>query len=195
MITVNKAPLPGTVTIFIKTNGVHTDIVLPAKTGQIDWTRLTPFSHTHTIDTASLNWLAFGWGNRAFFLETPQWKDLKFSTAFNAAFGIGSTAMHATYYSQLTESKNCVRIQVSESQYEELVQYIKDSFKQDENGNPIYIQTNAQYGNTDAFYEGTGRYSMLRTCNTWANSALKSCGQKACLWTAFDKAIFSKYNN
>ena len=49
------------------------------------------------------------------------------------------------------------------------------------------------YGANDAFYEGVGRYSPIFTCNTWANSALKACDQKCCLWTALSPPIFWKY--
>ncbi len=45
----------------------------------------------------------------------------------------------------------------------------------------------------DAFYEAKGSYSFMKTCNTWANSALKSAGQKAALWTPSDKGIFRHY--
>jgi hypothetical protein len=35
---------------------------------------------------------------------------------------------------------------------------------------------------------------MFHTCNTWANNGLKSCGQKAALWTPFDSGIFGQYS-
>jgi len=34
---------------------------------------------------------------------------------------------------------------------------------------------------------------LFHTCNTWANNALKACGQKASLWTPFDTGIFYHY--
>lgn len=61
-------------------------------------------------------------------------------------------------------------------------------------GNDVVIYIDHEgHGRTDAFFEGVGRYSPLFTCNTWANSALKSCGQKCCLWTALQQPIFRKY--
>ena len=53
--------------------------------------------------------------------------------------------------------------------------------------------TEARYRDHDAFYEGVGTYSLFRTCNTWANKALKVSGQKACLWTPVDKGMFYQY--
>jgi len=181
------------VAIYIKTNGVHTDIVVPVKNDAIDWSREVLFSNTALTDTSNIQWLAMGWGDKGFYLETPTWNDLKFSTAFKAAFALSTTAMHTTFYSNLVENKSCKKILISNAQYKRLVNYIHESFKQQENGQPIPIVTNANYNNADAFYEGTGHYSLFKTCNSWANAALKSCGQRACWWTAFDTGIFLKY--
>ena len=93
----------------------------------------------------------------------------------------------------MVESASCKKIMISKSQYKRLIQYIQDSFKKDKADHFMVIKTTANYGNTDAFYEATGSYSMLHTCNTWANNGLKASGQKSCLWTAFDTGIFLKY--
>ena len=82
---------------------------------------------------------------------------------------------------------------INKAQYSRLIQFISDSFQKDTSGNFINIITNENYGKTDAFYEANGSYSVFRTCNTWANSALKASGQKCCYWTALDSGIFSKY--
>ena len=193
-ITLAKEPgLYDDVAIYIKTNGVHTDIVVPMKNESYDWSRSVLLSGTHLTDTSGIQWLAMGWGDKGFYLQTPTWSDLNFSTAFKAAFALSSSAIHATYYNNMTETKSCKKIMISTGQYQRLVAYLQQSFKKDTAGKIISIITNANYGNNDAFYEGSGRYSMFKTCNSWANAALKSCGQKACLWTAFDTGIFLQY--
>lgn len=181
------------VTIYIKTNGVHTDLVMPLRHVSEDWTKEFRFRNTHLKDTVSVNWLALGWGDKGFYLETPQWSDLKFSTAFKAAFALSTTAIHATFYNVMAETKSCRRIDISNRQYRRLIDYINNSLQHDGAGHVIPIVTNANYGEADAFYEAKGSYSMFHTCNTWANSGLKACGQRACLWTPFDTGIFLKY--
>ena len=79
------------------------------------------------------------------------------------------------------------------NQYLRLISYFKNSFKTSENGSLIHIKTNAVYGQHDAFYEAIGGYSLFKTCNTWANNALKTSGQRCCLWTPFDTGIFLKH--
>lgn len=180
------------ISIYILTNGVHTDIVLPIKTDFIDWSKDIKFENTRSEDT-TFQYVALGWGDRGFYLETPTWADLKFSTAFKAAFGLSKTAIHATFYQELKEGKNCVKIKISANQYQKLIEYVKKSFKTDSENHFVCIQTDARYGKSDAFYEATGRYSLFHTCNTWTNNALKIAGQKACVWTPFDTGIFYHY--
>ncbi|HEX9980932.1 MAG TPA: TIGR02117 family protein [Flavobacterium sp.] len=180
------------VTIYILTNGVHTDIVVPVKNDQVDWTKYIRFENTKARDsTAGL--LALGWGDKGFYLETPTWADLKASTAFKAAFGLGNSAIHATFYKKMTENESCKSIQISNAQYLQLSKFIRNSLHIDKDGHSMVIQTDANYGLSDAFYEANGSYSLFQTCNTWTNNALKSCGQKASLWTPFDTGIFYHY--
>lgn len=64
------------VEIFILTNGVHTDIVMPTKNDQIDWSKQVPFKNTKSADS-TYKYIAMGWGDKGFYLETPNWSDLK----------------------------------------------------------------------------------------------------------------------
>ncbi len=192
---ISIAAAPGTkkeVDIYIFTNGVHTDLVLPAKNGQLNWMDFVSPANTVANDTTA-QFIAFGWGDKGFYLETPTWADLKWSTAFKAAFWLSTAAMHVTYYQQMQEGSDCRKISISRAQYARLVHFIKSSFKTNAAQRPVFIKTNANYGLSDAFYEAEGRYSLLYTCNTWANNGLKSCGQKACVWTIFDTGIFYQY--
>ena len=180
------------VAIYILTNGVHTDIAMPVKSPYKDWSREIKYSNTSKKDTA-FKYVAMGWGDKGFYLETPTWADLKVSTAFKAAFSLSTSAIHATFYKTLKEDNTCVKIEISAAQYQRLVTYIENSFKRDSNGQFMFIQTTANYGTDDAFYDAVGSYSLFHTCNTWANNALKSCGQKASFWTPFDTGIFYQY--
>ncbi|MDR6967773.1 uncharacterized protein (TIGR02117 family) [Flavobacterium arsenatis] len=179
------------VTIYIKTNGVHTDIVVPIKTEFKDWSEKVQFSHIKSQDSTT-QYIGFGWGDKGFYLNTPEWADLKFSTAFNAAFYLGTSAMHATFYKQIRESESCVKINISKAEYEKLIDYIEHSFQHDANGNPILINATT-YGQNDSFYEANRKYHLFYTCNTWANNALKASNQKAALWTPSDTGIFCHY--
>lgn len=178
--------------IYILTNGVHTDIVTPIRTSIVDWSKKINYTHIKSKDS-TFKYIAFGWGDKGFYLETPEWKDLKPSVAFKATTGLSNSAMHTTYYKNMIVGNDCREIKISFEQYERLVNFIDKSFDKNKEGNYINIVTDAVYGNDDAFYEAVGSYSLFHTCNTWANNGLKYSGQKSCLWTIFDTGIFLKY--
>jgi uncharacterized protein (TIGR02117 family) len=180
------------VAIYILTNGDHTDIVVPVKNDITDWSKKISYQNTIAKDTTN-QYLAIGWGDKGFYLNTPTWADLKFSTAFKAAFALSTSAIHATYYQNMPESNDCKKIMISNDQYKRLIAFVDSSFNRDASGNIINIKTNANYDKNDAFYEARRKYNMFYTCNTWANNALKSCGQTACIWTPFDRGIFYHY--
>lgn len=179
--------------IYVMTNGVHTDIVVPVKNDMMDWSKMIRFENTLSKDT-TFNYVAFGWGDKGFYLQTPEWSDLKLSVALNAMFHLGSTAMHVDFLHTPKQNQNCKEIRISKNQYLKLVAYLKNSFKYDQYGQVIQIHPIPNgYGPDDAFYEANGAYDIFHTCNTWANSALKACDQKACWWTPVDKGIFHQY--
>lgn len=187
-----KGNSPGNINIYIITNGVHSDLVLPVRNSYKDWTTQVRYEHTSGKDT-SYRFVAFGWGDKDFYLETPTWADLKFSTAVKSTFGLGPSVIHTTFYRNMSEGDGCIELTVSGEQYLKLVEFIGNTFEKDEAGNLRHIPTDAVYGTNDAFYEAHGRYNLFKTCNTWTNYGLKVSGQKACLWTPFDKGIFWHY--
>lgn len=182
-----------TIPFFIRSNGVHTDLVVPVKSRYIDWSRQMPYSNTQASDT-TYRFVGIGWGDKGFYLDTPTWAELKPSTAIQAGFWMGSTLMHATYYREadLVAGPQCVPLRLTPSQYRRLIAYIQKSFQRDPTGNFIWIPGHS-YADHDAFYEANSRYSVLNTCNTWANKGLKISGQKASLWTPFDTGILHQY--
>jgi uncharacterized protein (TIGR02117 family) len=192
-ITINANPLNAKeVAIYIMTNGVHTDIVVPAVSAEMNWTKEISYQNTLEADS-TYQYLAIGWGDKKFYLETPEFPDLKLSNGLRAISGLSTSAMHTTYYKNIREDASCKKIFISKVQYRQLIDYILNSFKKDETRHLINVKSNVHYDIGDAFYEAKGSYSIFKTCNTWANAALKACGQKSCLWTIFDTGIFLKY--
>lgn len=194
-ITVNNSPNESKdIELFIRTNGVHTDIIVPARSNIKDWTIDFPAINTKSKDT-NFDRIAIGWGDKGFYLETPSWAELKASTALKASIGASGSAIHATYCNNMKVSETCKSIYLSTAQYQQLVDYINQSLQRNENNSTILIPTKGLYGIHDAFYEANGRYSIFYSCNTWSNNALKACGQKACLWTVLQQGIFDNYKN
>ncbi len=174
--------------IFVESNGVHTDFVLPIQTETIDWHTYFPFAHFRNGDLADKSHVSFGWGDRGFYLETPNWSDLKFSTAFKAFFLTSRTAMHVTYRNKPATNKMRKSIIVSPAQYQQLVDYILASFQQGPAEKVVLIPDQSYWG-YDAFYAGNGSYNLRITCNEWAGRALRKLGIRTGIWTPLAQSI------
>ena len=178
------------ITIYLLDNGVHTDLALPLANDTFDWTGVINPNDARDLRFFP-TYVAFGWGDRAFYLETPQWRDLNLTTAWNAISGQGATVIHATYLPPLRASANSIAITVSLEEYQALAASIRASFQQDDNGRARAI--GRAYGDNDAFYAARGSYSLFATCNSWTNRQLKAAGLKHVLWTPFAHHLMQDY--
>ena len=159
--------------IFVSSNEVHADIIVPVSTKEIDWSE--SFADTSFAESISgETHVAFGWGDKGFFLETETWDDFKISTAANALLLPSESCMHVTftrpdYYSDASS------VTISSEQYRLLVEHIENSFSSDSQDEYLQIEGYA-YSGTDAFFEAKGRYHILNTCNSWVGRGLRAAG-------------------
>ncbi|MEM8888655.1 MAG: DUF2459 domain-containing protein [Bacteroidota bacterium] len=165
--------------VYLNTNGIHLDIILPKA-------YLSPALQEGLKETPSTAYYSFGWGDRDFYLNTPEWKDLKFSTAFSAMFLKSPTLMHVSRYRN--SYSDWAKIPISLEQLAKLNSYILETFAQNESGEKILLEGRG-YSWNDDFYEAKGNYSCFNTCNSWVNGVLKKSGLQACLWTPFDFSL------
>lgn len=178
--------------IYIRSNGVHTDIVMPVKNNLVNWLDLVDPAHTRA-GTMDLEYVAFGWGDLEFYENTPEWNDLTPGVAFNALFLDSPSAMHVKFKHYVIQDEHTIPIKVNSEQYLALAEYITASFALDENGAAQNI-TGLHYEMNDTFYHANGSLSMLNTCNTWTNKGLKESGLRASIWTPFTEGIFYSYS-
>ena len=176
--------LPKDHIVYLNTNGVHLDVVIP----KIEISEeLTKGLKMNSED----QYISFGWGDENFYLNTPTWGDLTISNACSALFLKSSTLMHITRYT--TFQSDWIAVELSISQLERLNTYLESSFRTDLSGAKI-IMPDAGYSTHDDFYKANGSYSCLKTCNSWVNTGFKESGLKACLWTPFDFGLMNKYD-
>ncbi|NDK54595.1 TIGR02117 family protein [Pontibacter fetidus] len=195
IVPVNKgfaqATQPDSVKIYITSNGIHTDLILPVTTPSIDWRRKIALQHFAGADS-SFTYIAFGWGDRRFYMETPEWSDLTLEVALDAAFWPSPSAMHVEYIRKpLTPNKHQRPIRVTPEQYQKLVAYIYSSF-QTRGGNFILIPGKG-YSSTDNFYEAREKFYFPKNCNNWVNGGLKAAGLKAAFFAPFPYAVMRHY--
>lgn len=173
--------------VYLRSNGVHADLVLPTRSAVHDFGAEFPAVHTKAL-REPLAWIAFGWGDREFMIETPTWRDLRARTAANALLGRGSGAMHVEYI-DVPERYRALPVRVSPAQYARLVELVREGFARDAHGQPQRIGQ-AAFGRTDAFYVATVDWSIRLTCNEWVRRILAGAGIRAPLWAPFERALF-----
>jgi Protein of unknown function (DUF2459) len=149
------------ITIFVQTNGVHTGIVLPA---------------------GPHRWRAFGWGNRAFYLDTPTWAEARAATILRALTGQGPTVVHIDELGDFAADANWRPLRLRPDEYRRLRAAIAETFEP--GGQPI-----PGYGPQDRFYPGRGAYSAFVTCNVWTSRTLARAGVRTGWWTPFESDV------
>lgn len=185
IISTGNLKTEGEMYIYVQSNGVHTDVCLPTETGLINWREFIP---TNVYNTSKGdNYITIGWGDKGFFLDTPEWSDLTFNTAFTAAFTPSPTAMHVKYSSEPTENDNRVKVFLDKDQYQKMIKFIKNAFVQRKGA--VELIANKGYSDNDNFYEAKGSYHLFRTCNIFTNQALKEADIKTGVWSLFPDGI------
>jgi uncharacterized protein (TIGR02117 family) len=173
-------------TILILSNPIHTDIAIPlddairARFGFVEAAG-APISHP---DAA---WLILGWGGRSFYLETPDWSDLKPMPVMKA-LTVDRAVMHVgVARSSLSAAPDVRAIALDAEGYARLLHHVEQSFTR-KNGQPIAIP-GAGYGQSDAFFEAEGWFNAFIGCNTWTAAALREGGVTTDWWTPLPQLL------
>ncbi|HEX8644714.1 MAG TPA: TIGR02117 family protein [Allosphingosinicella sp.] len=176
------------VTIFIRTNGVHTWIVMPKKTDAIDWRRYAPPEHLADRRYGAASHIGVGYGNREFYLNTPTWADLTLPRALGAFSGGGRSLLHVEHIHDPRSETWQRPITLRRQEYAQLVSVILERFERAPDGRTIPVLGRG-YGPSDMFYEASGGYSFYLTCNEWTGRTLRRAGVRTGLWTPFSESI------
>lgn len=199
--------------IAVMSNGVHTDIIVPANTPMMDWRE--HFSPNAAPDPPEdPQYIAVGWGHRGFYLNTPTWAELKLKTALSAILGIGRTVLHVTFLEEMPTGEDVVWVRISPDRYADLVLHIRQSIvvpdeiaascatASDDPASGLAddcyraprVAGHSYFGN-DAFFEARGSYNLFYTCNSWTRDGLAAAGLTVPLWSPFADAIMHHLGN
>jgi uncharacterized protein (TIGR02117 family) len=190
LIPVNRGwtePAHG-IPVYIASNGIHADIILPQRAAGLDWAPLVPRRDFAAPDP-SARWIAFGSGERRVYLDTPRWRDIRLSTIWAALTG-GQRIMHVERIADLSFASREIRLRPEE--YRRLWAALRSDFTAGPGSAPHRID-HPGYGRADAFYLANGKSSALRTCNSWAADRLRLAGIKTSLWPPFVQGLVWRY--
>ena len=190
LIPVNRAwtePANG-ITFYIADNGVHADIIMPARAEGLDWEPLVPKSD-FAAPNAGARWVAFGAGEERVYLKTPRWRDIEPATIWSALAG-GRRVMHVEWVADPRYAAREIRVRPEE--YRRLWASIRADFELDRAGRAKRVD-HPGYGQSDAFYRALGKANAVRTCNTWTAHKLRLAGVRTSLWPPFVQGLTWRY--
>jgi uncharacterized protein (TIGR02117 family) len=165
--------------VYLSSNGVHIDLIIPVERLEEDL-----LEQMQLMDGAK--YVAIGWGDRGFYLNTPSWEDLQYSTVAKALLWWSPSVMHVSYYRGT--SSNWTKVPICQEQIDLMSDQFAKSFKTNKDGTFQKIEGYA-YGQNDYFFEAKGSYHLFRTCNVWTGQVLKKGNIKTSLWSPFTWGI------
>jgi uncharacterized protein (TIGR02117 family) len=158
---------PKVETIYLISSGWHTEVALPVKsiTG-----RLTIFRKTFP----SARFLAFGWGERAFFMNSHPTIIEALRALFPAPSVLLVLGLVESPRRAFAASVRVLAVRVSRPGLAHLSRYIWSYVAKQHNYESERLAAGPLANS--AFYDSTGIYHAFHTCNTWTAEALHVAG-------------------
>ncbi|OLP19737.1 hypothetical protein BST81_04170 [Leptolyngbya sp. 'hensonii'] len=168
--------------IYVASDGFHVSLIVPVTNEAFDWQQHLPLQEIGRQNRKDYRYLSFGWGERFFFMETPSWDKVNPLHALKALVLLNPSVMNVQGYPEVPQTWGSTvvkTIRIDREHYLQLNQFIEASFQTDAQGRKI----RARVHEGSSFYEANGKYSLLRTCNTWAAEGLDAAALQTPLWS------------
>jgi len=162
--------------IHILYSDIHSDIVFNIR--DINLSKLPEFKEKKN------GYLAFGWGDKEVYLNTPEISNIQLSSSLKAFFINTASLMHVSYIPNISRYKDLKQIKLSSIQKKYLLNSIMKSFN-------FKGETYNGYGREDFFYDAKAKYNFINTCNTWTGDRLRESNVSMPYWTPFVWSVTS----
>lgn len=181
-----EKPERGDIKIYVRSNGLHTNLILPLALPNFEWfyqstNKIYKKHHTY-------QYLSIGWGDKAFY---TQYKYQKLPGMYNTLRALAwpsESAIHLVYLpSQPQEDDYCIALYLTEKQFQTLLAYVDEYLIKGEDGQ--YALLCRGYGRRDYFLKSKGHYHLFFTCNNWVNRALKRLRIPTGQWIPLEAGI------
>ena len=170
------------VRIYLLYNALHTDIAVPVTPEVLARFRFISDAGFN-LDEPGVYWIIFGWGSRAFFINTPNWGEMKPGPTLKALMGDASV-MHMYRAGWIDDTLEGVSpIDVSNDGFTSMLEAFEDGFRRKSSMGPAEMIPDAGFSRHDAFFEGVEEFHALNGCNTWTARMLRAAGLKTGIWT------------
>lgn len=174
--------------VYVSGDTMHTNFFVPVRNEAFDWSQHLDLATLGKSTSADYRYLQFGWGDRIFYVETPSWDKISLSSALRSLLLQNPAALfvkgHTAVPQYPGETLKCVSL--NQPNYLKLMHFLEDSFQTSSQGQERI--GNGQDGDS-SFYAATGRYSLLKTCNSWTADGLRAADVNTPLWGALAPAV------
>lgn len=155
--------------VYVASHGWHTGFIIPAAEVREAVPGLKEsFQNNGHIE--------IGWGDKGFY----QAKKITAGLAMRAICWPTESVIHAVAVPvsppEYFPTSELVQLSLNDKDFASLVQFIAASFRRDAEGNIISLGKGL-YGDSQ-FYEGSGSYHLMNTCNKWTAKGICSAGVK-----------------
>ena len=173
-------------TVFVLSNGYHTDIALPVVGGA------PPDGFPIGADDlprglANVEFVAVGWGSKAAYTSLVAITDLSVATAVRA-LSFDRSVIHVLPLYGAPYGDGVFPVRLDEDQYSRLVAFVAGTLETGRSGKAVLIPGVTQ-GYGDVFYHARPRFSAFYGCNAWTGEALRTAGISVGIWTPFSQSL------
>jgi uncharacterized protein (TIGR02117 family) len=167
---------------------MHTNFFVPVRNNAFDWSQHLNLTTLGKSAPADYRYLQFGWGDRIFYVETSSWDKISISSALRSLLLQNPAALfvkgHSTVPHYPTETVKCISL--DRPHYLKLMHFLEASFQTNSQGK---ARISSGHDGDSSFYAATGRYSALKTCNSWTADGLRSADVNTPLWGGLAPAV------
>lgn len=153
--------------IYVMSHGWHTSVVF-------DRSEARPYLPVLDREFPNARFLEAGWGDQEFYRA----KGMNTGLALGAIFLPTDSVLHIVAMhsrpQQYYPNSQTRAILVSKPGYQEIIQYINNSFWLDKNGQNSKLGKGL-FGDSQ-FYRAKGTYHAFNTCNNWTAKAIRASG-------------------
>lgn len=160
--------LPGSYTVYIVNNNLHTGIVIPVNSESIRYIPALEYFKNR-------NFADIGWGEEKFY-QNPK---SGFCMGAKAILLPNRSVIRIEGYNSFDSffinwSDFTIRLSLTDNQFRELAAFIQRSFGDKMEGELII--TSQKHSGEIIFFRSLHSYHLFNTCNTWVAKALQSAG-------------------
>jgi uncharacterized protein (TIGR02117 family) len=166
--------------------GIHTKLIVEIENQIFNWQKYLPLENPDRTNL-DYRYLSFGRGAENWYINPPSKLNDQIIQGLQALFLPNSAVIGVQKHKSFPDADEIKCTGVSSSDYLKLMNYIKNSFQKNEQGEMILVTNN--FRDRASFYAAKGTYSLLNNSNSWTAQGLRVANLNTPLISGISEAI------